>query len=98
MADEQAEFFKEVLKLISNLHFENKITEDQKSELKKLLMDDEDFVKQLQEEYQIDGLKGIVNIIIGDTISDCSFRDLLDFNQEKRKRSQSLTIQTDSSD
>ncbi|CAD8145421.1 unnamed protein product [Paramecium octaurelia] len=98
MADEQAEFFKEVLKLISNLHFENKITEDQKSELKKLLMDDEDFVKQLKEEYQDEGLKGIVNMIIGDSLSDCSFRDLLDFNQEKRKRSQSLTILTDSSD
>ena len=45
MADEQAEFYKEVLKLISNLHYENKITEDEKSELKKLLMEDEDFVK-----------------------------------------------------
>ncbi|CAK77166.1 unnamed protein product (macronuclear) [Paramecium tetraurelia] len=98
MADEQAEFFKEVLKLISNLHFENKITEDQKSELKKLLMDDEEFVRQLKEEYQDEGLKGIVNMIIGDSLSDCSFRDLLDFNQEKRKRSQSLTILTDSSD
>ncbi|CAD8069971.1 unnamed protein product [Paramecium sonneborni] len=98
MADEQAAFFKEVLKLISNLRYENKISENQKSELKKLLMDDEDFVKQLQDEYQLEGIKGIVNIIIADTISDCSFRDLIDFNQEKRKRSQSLTIQTDSSD
>lgn len=44
MADELAEFYKEVLKLISHLCFENKITEDQKSELKKLIMEDEEFV------------------------------------------------------
>ncbi|CAD8145478.1 unnamed protein product [Paramecium pentaurelia] len=98
MADELAEFYKEVLKLISHLCFENKITEDQKSELKKLIMEDEEFVAQLKEEYDIEGLNGLENIIVGDSISNSSFRDLMDFNQEKRKRSQSLTIQTDSSE
>ncbi|CAD8075942.1 unnamed protein product [Paramecium sonneborni] len=98
MADELAEFYKEVLKLISHLCFENKITEDQKSELKKLILEDEEFVAQLKEEYDIEGLSGLENIIIGDSISNSSFRDLMDFNQEKRKRSQSLTIQTDSSE
>ncbi|CAD8064791.1 unnamed protein product [Paramecium sonneborni] len=98
MADELAEFYKEVLKLISHLCFENKITEDQKSEFKKLIMEDEEFVAQLKEEYDIEGLNGLENIIVGDSISNSSFRDLMDFNQDKRKRSQSLTIQTDSSD
>ncbi|CAK68966.1 unnamed protein product (macronuclear) [Paramecium tetraurelia] len=98
MADELAEFYKEVLKLISHLCFENKITEDQKSELKKLIMEDEEFVAQLKEEYDIEGLNGLENIIVGDSVSNSSFRDLMDFNQEKRKRSQSLTIQTDSSE
>lgn len=43
MADELAEFYREILKLIAQLHSTHQISNDHRQKLKKILMEDEEF-------------------------------------------------------
>jgi hypothetical protein len=43
-------------------------------------MEDEEFVALLKEEYELNGLPGLENIIVEDSVSNCSFRDLMEVN------------------